>query len=104
MGTAIAGVTMQLCSAIAVTVTGVVMSHHVQAVDPKTHAVLYADAALSRGFLYAAAVGLLGVVVALVMKHGRRPATGGLQSPLAAGGHAEVESGASSAPTDMSIR
>jgi MFS family permease len=104
VGTAIAGVTMQLCSAIAVTVTGVVMSHHVQAVDPKTHAVLYADAALSRGFLYAAAVGLLGVVVALVMKHGRRPATGGLQSPLPAGGHAEVESGASSAPTDMSIR
>lgn len=104
VGTAIAGVTMQLCSAIAVTVTGVVMSHHVLAVNPKTHAVLYADEALTRGFLYAGAVGLVGIAVALVMRHGRTPATGGLGSAEAEVGQSSVESGAPSAPTDMSIR
>ncbi|WFR72370.1 MFS transporter [Prescottella defluvii] len=104
VGTAIAGVTMQLCSAIAVTVTGVVMSHHVQAVNPKTHAVLYADEAISRGFLYAGAVGLVGIAVALVMKHGRRPATGGLSPSISDSDQSELELGASNAPTDMSTR
>ncbi|MGO4204094.1 MFS transporter [Rhodococcus sp. TAF43] len=68
------------------------------------HAVLYADTALSRGFLYAGAVGLVGIAVALVMKHGRKPATGGLATPAPAGLQAEADSGASNAPTDMSIR
>lgn len=105
---AIAGVTMQLCSAVAVTVTvtvtGLVTSHHVLSVNPKTHAVLYADDALSRGFLYARAVGLLGIAVGLAMKHGRAPATGELASPSANDGQPSVEQGASKAPTDMSTR
>ncbi len=104
VGTAIAGVAMQLCTAIAVTVTGLVMSHYVLAVNPQTHAVLYADEAITRGFLYAGAVGLVGIAVALAMKHGRRPATGGLESSISDGGQSEAEAGASNAPTDMSTR
>ncbi|MEV5648714.1 MFS transporter [Nocardia sp. NPDC052254] len=78
VGTSIAGVSMQLVSAVAVTCTGVVMSHHVTAVNPRTHAVLYADSALTQGFLVAGVVGLAGVVIAALMRHGRSPATGGL--------------------------
>lgn len=106
VGTAIAGVTMQLCSAVAVTVTGVVMSHHVLSVSPKTHAVLYADEAISRGFLYAGAVGLVGIAVALVMRHGRTPASGGMGAPTAGAdaGQSDAESGTVNAPTDMSTR
>ncbi|GAA4490251.1 MFS transporter [Rhodococcus olei] len=81
VGTSIAGVTMQLVSAVAVTLTGVVMSRHVAAVNPKTHAVLYADSALTNGFMVAGLVGLVGVVIAALMRHGRTPATGGLLEP-----------------------
>ncbi|MGW0040589.1 MFS transporter [Rhodococcus sp. NPDC003348] len=78
VGTAIAGVSMQLTSAIAVTLTGVVMSHHVASVNPKTHAVLYSDTALTNGFLVAGAVGLVGILISALMRHGRTPATGGM--------------------------
>lgn len=78
VGTSIAGVSMQLVSAVSVTLTGVVMSHHVAAVNQQTHAALYADSALTQGFLWAGAVGVVGVVVAALMRHGRKPATGGL--------------------------
>lgn len=80
VGTSIAGVSMQLVSAVAVTLTGVVMSHHIVAVNPKTHAVLYGDAALTNGFLVAGLVGLVGLAIAAVMRHGRTPATGGLHT------------------------
>ena len=84
VGTAIAGVSMQLTSAIAVTLTGVVMSHHVASVNPKTHAVLYSDTALTNGFLAAGAVGLVGILISTLMRHGRTPATGGMVDAPAA--------------------
>ncbi|MGV9734914.1 MFS transporter [Rhodococcus aetherivorans] len=81
VGTTIAGVGMQLTSAIAVTVTGAVMAGHVAGMRPGGRAVLYTDTALVHGFRYAALVGAAGLVIALVMKHGRAPAAGGLQAP-----------------------
>lgn len=79
VGTAIAGLSMQLTNSVAVTVTGIVMARHVQAVDPSTFSVLYSDSAISSGYVYAATIGLVGVLTALLMKHGRTPAQGGLQ-------------------------
>lgn len=82
IGNAISGMGSLLAGGIATTLTGVVMSRHVLAVNPQTHAVLYADTAITRGYLYAALVGVVGLVVALIMRHGRSPAQGGLQDDL----------------------
>ncbi|RVW11048.1 MFS transporter [Prescottella agglutinans] len=82
IGNAISGMGSLLAGGIATTLTGVVMSRHVLAVNPQTHAVLYADTAITRGYLYAALVGVVGLVVALLMRHGRSPAQGGLQEDV----------------------
>ncbi|WP_051939450.1 MFS transporter [Phaeacidiphilus oryzae] len=42
---------------------------------------VYADAGYRWGLLFGAAAGLLGLVVALLMRHGRAPATGGRAQP-----------------------
>lgn len=84
VGTTIAGVGMQLTSAVAVTVTGVIMANHVAGARPGGKAVLYADSAFVQGFGAAAVVGAVGIVIALVMKHGRAPAQGGLATPAPA--------------------
>ncbi|WP_328379706.1 MFS transporter [Streptomyces sp. NBC_01020] len=81
VGNSIGGMVTLLSAGIATALTGVVMSGHVLAVDPKTHAVLYADSALTHSYGYAALVGAVGAVVVLVMRHGRAPAQGGLVEP-----------------------
>lgn len=81
MGNSVAGMTALLSAAVATALTGVVMSDHVLTVDPTTRAVVYADSALTHAYGYAALVGVIGVVVALVMKHGRTPSQGGLDEP-----------------------
>ncbi|WP_066940529.1 MFS transporter [Microtetraspora fusca] len=81
VGTSISGMCALLAAGIATTLTGIVMSKHVLTVDQHTRSVLYADSAFTQGYLYAAVVGVVGLVVALVMKHGRQPAQGGLTEP-----------------------
>ncbi|MFF3494497.1 MFS transporter [Streptomyces sp. NPDC002795] len=78
VGNSIGGMSTLLTAAIATAVTGTVMSQHVLRVDPKTHSVLYADSALTNAYGWAAAVGAVGLLIALFMKHGRAPAQGGL--------------------------
>lgn len=78
VGNSIGGMTALLTAGVATALTGSVMSNDVLKVDPRTHSVLYEDAALTNGFLYASAVGVVGLVVILVMRHGRAPAQGGL--------------------------
>ncbi|MFZ3566754.1 MFS transporter [Streptomyces sp. BH097] len=81
VGNSIAGMTTLLSAGIATALTGVVMSGHVLKVDAATSSVVYADSALTHAYAYAAAVGAVGMVVALLMKHGRAPARGGLTEP-----------------------
>ncbi|MGX6509561.1 MFS transporter [Rhodococcus sp. SJ-2] len=80
VGSTIAGVGMQLTSSVAVTVTGVVMAGHLSGVGAGDRTVVYADSAFVYGFGSAALVGVVGLVIAVLMKHGRAPATGGLQA------------------------
>lgn len=94
VGNTIGGMGALLAGGIATTLTGVVMSNHVLTVNPQTHAVLYADEAITRGYLFAALVGAVGLVVVLIMKHGRTPAQGGLQQDVAA------DSGTATAASD----
>ncbi|MFX1787323.1 MFS transporter [Prescottella sp. R16] len=91
VGNTIGGMGALLAGGIATTLTGVVMSNHVLAVDPVTHAVLYADVAITRSYLYAAVVGIVGLIVVLVMRHGREPAQGGLQAESANGAAAPAQ-------------
>lgn len=79
VGNGIAGVGALLAAAIATTMTGVVMSNHVLMVIPESHAVIYADSAFTSAYFYAALVGVVGIVVAALMKHGRAAAVGGMQ-------------------------
>ncbi|MEU5837538.1 MFS transporter [Streptomyces diacarni] len=81
VGNSVGGMSTLLTAGIATALTGAVMSKNVLAVDPSTHAVRYADSALTDAYLYAALVGAVGVAVALVMKHGRAPAQGGMTGP-----------------------
>lgn len=78
IGNTIAGMLTLLAGATASTLTGIVMSHNVLAVSPQTHAALYKDTALTHGYWVAMGVGALGLAIALIMRHGRRPAQGGL--------------------------
>lgn len=81
VGNSIAGMTTLLAAGIATALTGVVMSDHVLMVDAATSSVVYADSALTHAYAYAAVVGVVGIAVALLMKHGRAPARGGLIEP-----------------------
>lgn len=81
VGNSVAGMTTLLSAGIATSLTGVVMSGHVLTVDAATSSVVYADSALTHAYGYAAAVGAVGALVALLMKHGRAPARGGLVEP-----------------------
>lgn len=77
-GNCIAGVIAMLASSAAVTVTGAIMAGHVRMTLPQSHAVIYGDAAFTQSYLWAGVVGVVGVAIILVMKHGRKPAEGGL--------------------------
>lgn len=79
IGNSIAGMFALFASGIASAVTGVVMAQHVLMVVPTTHTVLYKDSALSQGYYVAIAVGVVGLVIALIMRHGSKPAQGGLE-------------------------
>ncbi|MFG1784080.1 MFS transporter [Rhodococcus oryzae] len=77
VGAAMLGVVGQLGNAIAVTVLSVVMAQNVASQNPKTGRITYTDAAFQHSFILAALVGLAGLAVAIKMRHGRSPATGG---------------------------
>ncbi|QKW33714.1 MFS transporter [Actinomadura sp. NAK00032] len=78
VGNTIGAMNSLLAASVGSTITGIVMADHVRATHPVTHAVLYQPDAFTNGYMYAAVVGAVGLVVALVMRHGRRPAEGGL--------------------------
>ncbi|MFI6584634.1 hypothetical protein [Embleya sp. NPDC050493] len=48
--------------------------------DARTGRIVYAEAAFEHAFAIAAVVGLVGVLVAVLMRHGRAPAAGGAAS------------------------
>ncbi|MFE3759103.1 MFS transporter [Nocardia tengchongensis] len=79
VGSAMLGIVGQLGNAIAVTVLGVVMAQNIAHQNPKTGRITYSDIAFQHSFLVAAAVGLAGLAVAIHMRHGRTPATGGAE-------------------------
>lgn len=81
VGNGIAGVVAMLAQAVATTVTGTVMATHVRPTPQGTDSVIYTDAAFTQAYLYAGIVGVVGVVIILAMKHGRKPAQGGLVEP-----------------------
>ncbi|MFI0353518.1 MFS transporter [Actinomadura sp. 9N407] len=81
VGNTIGSMNSLLAASMGSTLTGVVMANQVVATDPKTHAVVHDPSAFTNGYLYAAIVGAVGLAVALWMKHGRRPALGGLADP-----------------------
>lgn len=78
VGNSIGGMSALLTSGIATALTGGIMANDVLKVDPRTHSVLYADSALTHSYMYAAGVCVVGVLVALIMRHGRTPAKGGM--------------------------
>lgn len=77
VGAAMLGVVAQLGNAIAVTVLSLVMAQNIAGQDPKTGRITYSDTAFHCSFILAALVGLAGLTVAILMRHGRTPATGG---------------------------
>ncbi|MDG3009519.1 MFS transporter [Rhodococcus sp. D2-41] len=95
IGNTIAGMSGLLAGSIATAVTGVVMAQHVLMVVPTTHTVIYKDEALTQGYYVAVAIGVVGLVIALVMRHGSKPARGGLVEGEGEGGEKT-----SAAPTD----
>lgn len=78
IGNTIAGMTALLASGVGSAITGVVMAQHVLTVVPQTGTAIYQDSALTRSYYVAMAVGAIGLIIALFMKHGRGPAQGGL--------------------------
>ncbi|MEW2352634.1 MFS transporter [Spirillospora sp. NPDC029432] len=81
VGNTVGAMNSLLAASMGSTLTGVVMADHVVATDPGTHQVVHAASAFTDAYLYAAIVGTAGLAVALLMKHGRRPAQGGLAEP-----------------------
>ncbi|KXF54096.1 hypothetical protein AXA44_42165 [Rhodococcus sp. SC4] len=79
VGAAMLGVVAQLGSAISVTVLSVVMAQNITRQDPTTGRITYSDSAFQHSFILAAVVGLAGLAVAIRMRHGRTPATGGAE-------------------------
>ncbi|MFE3290551.1 MFS transporter [Rhodococcus sp. NPDC059234] len=77
VGAAMLGVVAQLGNAIAVTVLSVVMAQNIARQNPTTGRITYSDTAFQHSFILAAVVGLAGLAVAIKMRHGRAPATGG---------------------------
>lgn len=79
IGNSVAGMGVMFASSISTAITGAVMAQHVLMVVPQTHAVVYKDEALTQGYYVAIAIGVVGLIIALIMKHGRSPARGGLE-------------------------
>ncbi|MET7841377.1 MFS transporter [Streptomyces sp. NPDC005356] len=64
-------------TSIAIALIGTVLAQHVLRVDASTHATIYSDRGFATVFFLGAAAGLVGVILTLVMRHGRAPASGG---------------------------
>lgn len=75
VGNTIGAMNALMFASIGSTVTGIVMADHVVTTG---HGVVYEPGAFTGGFFFAALVGAAGLVIALVMRHGRAPARGGL--------------------------
>jgi len=80
VGNGIAGVIALVAAAAGTAVTGSVMAQHVRTVLPGSHTVIYADSAFTSSYLVSGIVGVVGVLVVLMMRHGRQPAQGGLDT------------------------
>ncbi|OEV04578.1 MFS transporter [Streptomyces oceani] len=81
VGNSIGGMAALLTAGVSTAITGAIVSNDVVPAEPGSDTMVYTDNALVNGYTYAAAVGVVGVVVALVMRHGREPARGGLAEP-----------------------
>ncbi|MYS86237.1 MFS transporter [Embleya scabrispora] len=80
VGTSMLPVANQLGAAAAATILGAVMARDIAHSDARTGRIVYADAAFEHAFAISAVVGLAGVLVAVLMRHGRAPAGGGAAS------------------------
>ncbi|MFF2508118.1 MFS transporter [Streptomyces sp. NPDC058067] len=76
------GVANNLGNATGVTVLGVVLAQHVLRTDQDTGRIVYAESGFTLSFLLAAAVAGVAVAVAVFMRGGRSPATGGQAGPV----------------------
>lgn len=77
-GNSVAGMIGMLVSGLSVTITGEIMAAHVRETPSGSPTGVFGDAAYSQAYLVAAVVGVVGLLIALRMKHGREPAKGGL--------------------------
>ncbi|WP_280417730.1 MFS transporter [Nocardia carnea] len=74
------GCSNSLGVATGVTVLGAVLSANVLYADAGDHHIVYSDNAFVYAFCTASAIGAAGLVVALIMRHGRTPASGGVKA------------------------
>lgn len=79
VGTSLAGVVSLVCNSASVAVSGSIMAGHIREVRPGSHEVVHADSAFTTAYFCAGVIGLAGMLVAVLMRHGRAPARGGLQ-------------------------
>lgn len=80
VGNAIGGMMTMLAGGIATSVTGTIMAAHTLPAPGGGHAGVVSDSGLVLGYVVAGVVSAVGVVVALVMRHGRTPAEGGMRA------------------------
>ncbi|MGW5648156.1 MFS transporter [Saccharopolyspora sp. NPDC003752] len=69
----------QVAGSIAAAVGGAVIAADVVRIEPSTGAVVYGLTGFRNAFLILTAVAVVGLVLTLLMRHGRQPATGGVQ-------------------------
>ncbi|GLY71008.1 MFS transporter [Amycolatopsis taiwanensis] len=69
---------------IAGAIAGAIIAADVVKIVPKSGAIIYGMAGFQQAFLVLAVAAAVGLIVALLMRHGRKPATGGV-APDAAG-------------------
>ncbi|MFI5663577.1 MFS transporter [Streptomyces sp. NPDC051684] len=82
VGTGMMGVANNLGNATGVTVLGTVLAQHVLEGSRAGDKVLYDESGYVSAFLVAAGFAVAALCVAVLMRHGRTPATGGLRPPL----------------------
>ena len=97
VSTGLMGVAMNLGNATGVTVLGAVLAQHVLSVDEQTGRMLYTESGFVLSYVLAACAAAAALLVALFMRHGRTPATGGAGRPGAE--HASRVPAPSSQPT-----
>ncbi|WP_262403517.1 MFS transporter [Actinomadura sp. CNU-125] len=75
VGNTIGAMNSLMFASIGSTVTGIIMADHVVTTG---RGVVYEPGAFTNGFFFAGVVGAVGLLIALLMRHGRAPARGGL--------------------------